>query len=136
MYWKLRVWWIPCSAERAIELHGVHRLGFNDVSCGVRDVGGRCPGEPSNPLLHEVVRGEAREGVPKTTKGSSFQRGTLCYELKGPLGEPSVVGPDDGSGVLVAIGEVEVALLLARGWCRHDAAKLGGQDIGASLLRR
>ena len=106
-------------------LHGVHCLGFDDVACGVRHVSGRCPGEPINPLLHEVVRTEAREGAPKTTKRCPLQGCPLCYVLEGPLGEPCVVGPNDGPGVLVAIGEVKVALLLARGRCRHDATEVG-----------
>ena len=43
------------------------------IACGVLFIGGRCPGEPINPLLHEGVRTDAREGVPKTTKRRSLQ---------------------------------------------------------------
>ena len=105
-------------------LHGVHRLGFNGVTRGVLLIGGRCPGEPVNPLLREGVRSDAREVVPETSERRQLQGCLLSDVLKGALGEPGIVGPHDRLGMLVAIGEVKVAHLLTRGCCRHDATEV------------
>ena len=80
---------------------------------------------PINPLLHEGVRTDAREGVPETSERRSLQGCPLSDVLKGALGEPGIVGPHDCLGMLIAIGEVKVARLLAQGCCRHDATEVG-----------